>query len=125
MSQSPICPYCQQPAILLESSEEVYHGRDYGPLWICRPCQSWVGVHKGTHTPLGRLANAELRIAKMAAHAAFDPLWKSREMKRSHAYRWLTVAMRAAEQVHIGNLDVADCYRVVEAVKNRKATAGL
>ena len=31
---------------------------------------AYVGVHKGTDKPLGRLANAELRYWKKRAHAA-------------------------------------------------------
>lgn len=73
VTKPPICPYCERPAEFLASSARVYHGRDYGPVWACLPCAAWVGCHKGTTQPLGRLANAELRKAKMAAHAAFDP----------------------------------------------------
>lgn len=31
---NPVCPYCGSTA-LLESSEKVYGGRDYGKLWVC------------------------------------------------------------------------------------------
>jgi hypothetical protein len=54
------CPYCGQPAIYVDSAA-VYRIGSYGMIYLCRPCQAWVGVHPGTDQPLGRLANAELR----------------------------------------------------------------
>lgn len=121
MSRKPICPYCQQPALFIESSAEVY-SRDYGPLWICRPCQAWVGTHKNDgnperdkNRPLGRLANAELRAAKIKAHDAFDPLWQRGVMQRPAAYKWLAREMGIdRNQCHIGLFDVGQCLKLVE-----------
>lgn len=119
----PRCPYCGAPAVLLESSADLYHGRDYGPAWACRPCGAWVGCHPRTHTPLGRLADAELRKAKMEAHAAFDPLWKRKQViaginkhhARGSGYKWLAAQLGVnREECHIGMMDVAMCKRVVE-----------
>lgn len=114
----PVCPYCGKPAVFTPTSSEVYHGRDYGPLWICRPCLAWVGCHKGTRQPLGRLADAELRKAKLAAHAVFDPLWKSGRMTRKEAYRRLAKAMGLAEPPHMGEMDLNMCQRVTGAVND-------
>ncbi len=61
--------------------------------------------------PLGRLANAELRLEKRKAHAAFDPLWKSGQMTRRDAYAWLSEATGIdADRCHIGMMDVSDCH---------------
>lgn len=107
------CPYCAQPAELMLSSAPLYRGIDYGPVWICRPCQAWVGCHPETTNPLGRLANAALRRAKMAAHAAFDPLFKSGRMKRGEAYAWLAKALGIEKTAcHIGMMDEAQCIKV-------------
>lgn len=115
------CPYCTQPATYRGNSRHLY-SRNYGPVWECVPCKAWVGCHKGTRTPLGRLANAELRKAKMAAHAAFDPMWKSGDMKRRAAYAWLADALSLPpEQAHIGMMDVAMCRRVMQAVDMQHA----
>jgi hypothetical protein len=84
--------------------------------WACRPCDAWVGTHKNSpeHKPLGRLANAELRKAKMAAHAVFDPLWKSGRMSRKEAYSMLSEKMSIPkDQAHIGMFDVDQCKAVV------------
>jgi hypothetical protein len=113
------CDYCSQQAELIDS-EKVY-GRSYGLIYICWPCDARIGVHKGTTRPLGRLANKELREWKKRAHAAFDPLWKSKQMTRPDAYRWLAKEMDikdAARDCHIGMFDVADCQRVVAIMED-------
>jgi hypothetical protein len=127
------CRTCREPAALIRFPQSGYpYGRDYGPIWICIPCQAWVGCHPGTTTPLGGLANAELRSWKMKAHAAFDPLWQAKIKRdgcsKSHArkagYRWLSEQMRIPfEKTHIGYMSVDECRRVVEiceAIKVRK-----
>ncbi len=122
---APVCPYCGAEAALHRSSAKFYRGRDYGPVWACVPCQAWVGCHPGTSTPLGRLANKELRQAKMRAHAAFDPLWKringERKMSRGNAYRWLSDRLGIPfDDCHIGMFDIDTCGRVVEVCSEHR-----
>lgn len=100
-------------------SLEVY-SRSYGMIYLCRPCQAWVGVHRGTDKALGRLANAELREWKKNAHAAFDPIWKEAVKRgagkveaRKNAYSWLTEQFGTTYQIHIGHSDVDDCKKIV------------
>jgi zinc-finger-containing domain len=124
-----LCPYCGAGAALMASSADVYHGRDYGPLWACMPCGAWVGCHKGTDRPLGRLANKELREWKVKAHAAFDPLWKRKLEKRRQergadypqgaargsGYKWLAEQLGIPQKdCHVGLFDVEMCKRVVK-----------
>ena len=110
------CNYCGQPAEIVSGREIYPQRRDLWLKWFwnCKPCGARVGCHPGTKRPLGRLANAELRAAKQAAHAAFDPLWKSGDMTRSEAYRWLGGMMGIAEP-HIGEFTVQQCERCVAA----------
>lgn len=126
-----VCPYCQTDAVLTDSAE-VYHGRSYGMIWLCRPCNAYVGVHKNSknHAPLGRLANAELREWKVKAHAAFDPIWRmmmireriSKSQARKKTYLWLGSQLRIAyPQCHIGMFDVDQCKRVVEICGEKNA----
>jgi hypothetical protein len=122
----PICPYCSKPAKLFVDSSSLYRsGVNYGPAWACTPCGAWVGTHKNSkrHVPLGRLANAELRKAKIAAHAAFDPLWQgkmrrdgcSKQEARVAAYAWLAGQMGIEKKdCHVGMFDVEQCNRVIE-----------
>lgn len=134
------CPYCQRNAALVSGAKIYPHRPDLFGLkfWCCDPCGAYVGCHKqgawlyvagkkvvsdGT-LPLGRLANAELRRAKSAAHAAFDPLWKSGQMKRREAYSWLAKQLGISfDDCHIGMLDVDGCKAVICAVNVQGAAS--
>lgn len=111
------CPYCGHDAELTTGYKVYPHRLDLADLkvWACFPCDAWVGTHKNSreHKPLGRLANAELRRAKMQAHAAFDPWWKSGRMTRHEAYRLLAEKMGLEpKDAHIGMFDVEQCKTV-------------
>ncbi len=123
-----VCGYCGRDAELVDSAE-VYNGRSYGMIWLCRPCEAWVGTHAGTrsHHPLGTLADAETREARKAAHAAFDPLWRAK-MRRDGAsktearlagYAWLAKRMgMRTNECHIAMFDAEQCRRVVAEIDN-------
>ena len=90
-------------------------------MYLCRNCMAYVGVHKGTDKPLGRLANAELRYWKKRAHAVFDPLWQRGRFRghRNAAYGWLAQKMGLpVEQTHIGMFDVAQCRKAIHIIEN-------
>lgn len=122
---APACPYCDKRARLASGADIYPHRPDiFGlhakPFWQCVPCGAYVGCHPGTRKPLGRLANAALRLAKMRAHEAFDPLWKSGRMGRNEAYGWLTRALGIpGSECHIGMFDEAQCAAVVRAVQEQ------
>lgn len=123
------CPYCGRDAHLT-TGLHIYNQRRFDlahkKFWVCRPCKAWVGCHPNGVQPLGRLANAELRKAKMAAHAAFDPLWKSGEMTRSEAYAWLASTLGTSQaNCHIGMFDVDGCNAVIAAVAERQYVANM
>lgn len=114
------CPYCGNDAKLVGGVTIYPHRPNLyeKKFWYCdngHPA-AYVGCHKNskTHAPLGRLADAELRGAKKAAHAAFDPLWKSGKMKRQSAYKWLANELGIPGKLcHIGMFDVTQCRNVV------------
>ena len=61
----PKCPYCKSDSILVDASS-VYGPKYEGKfcLWICEnypDCDAYVGVTEGFPSPVGTLANAELR----------------------------------------------------------------
>ena len=115
-----LCNYCGKPAAYVDSSI-VYH-KSYGMIYYCPPCTAWVGVHKGTDKPLGRLANAELREWKKKAHAAFDPLWQGGKMRRNQAYAWLAQRLGLPTHLtHIGMFDVITCQQVVRICTNERS----
>lgn len=121
----PKCPYCGKVARFADSIE-VYKTVSYGMLWLCAgypTCDAYVGAHKNSGWPLGRLADAELRKWKRAAHHAFDTRWSmqvdfggaSKTAARTAAYEWLQEKMGLSErECHIGRFDVEQCKRVVE-----------
>lgn len=124
------CGYYAGPAIFNPRSDHVYQ-RDYGPIWHCVPCKAWVNCHKGTMTPLGRLANAVLRGAKIRTHAAFDPFWQakmrrnglSKRHARGKGYAWLAAQLGIPPaDCHIGMFDEAECARVVEVCEAARAS---
>lgn len=111
--QAPTCPYCCRPAELVDSA--VIYGTSYGMIWLCRPCDAYVGVHRGTETPLGTLANAQLRALRRRAHAFFDRMWKNGGMTRGAAYRRLSEVMgMTKEEAHIGKFDAVQCRVLID-----------
>jgi hypothetical protein len=123
-----LCDYCEQPAELVTGAVMYPRRPDLAGRMFhrCTPCGAWVGCHEAGNgpaprdgtVPLGRLANAELRDWKGRAHAAFDPLWKGRLMRRRAAYLWLARKLGLdLEQCHIGMFQVHQCKAVVEVAR--------
>ncbi|MDR1246109.1 MAG: DUF3268 family zinc-finger domain-containing protein [Clostridiales Family XIII bacterium] len=114
-----VCPYCGRAAEYTDS--KTVYGRSYGMIYLCRDCDAYVGVHKGTDKPLGRLANRELRRWKNAAHAAFDELWRFGSFTRREAYAWLSRQLGIPiKKTHIGMFDIAECKKVITAATDFK-----
>lgn len=118
MSQEVICPFCERLAEFVDSAR-IYGGKSYGMVYDCRPCDAYVGVHKGTETPLGRLANKETRKWRNRAHAAFDRLWMRNQygrapMTRKEAYADLRRKLNlTAADAHIAMMNAEQCQLVV------------
>ena len=94
--------------------------------WACirfPNCDAYVGCHRTTNKPLGRLANKELRVAKSAAHAAFDPIWQQNtedRNRRRHGYLWLAKELEIEYALcHIGMMDVETCRQVVKICQTK------
>lgn len=118
------CPYCNSKSEYIDSS--YVYGKSYGMIFICKPCDAFVGVHhRTTKKSLGRLANKELRAWKKKAHMSFDSLWKrgiaegrKKNEVRKAAYNWLSKKMSIQIQFcHIGMFDIEQCKSVVEICK--------
>lgn len=113
---APLCPSCGQSGTLTEDA--------WGPKWVCPDCDTRVGCHPRTNTPLGTMATKAQRSARMAAHTAFDPLWQyklarnprmSKSAARRAAYAWLAGELGLhIDDCHIALFDVPQCMRVVE-----------
>ena len=117
------CDYCGNDAVLITGIELYPHRPDLAKVkaWQCKPCKASVGCHKNSkkNAPLGRLANAELKKLKMAAHDAFDPLWKSKSMKRKEAYAFLAKKMGIDfKDCHIGMFNEEMCKKVIQVLRS-------
>ena len=126
------CPYCNKPAAQVTGKEIYSHRPDLAKkvFWQCAPCGAYVGCHEpgkgygdGTR-PLGRLANAELRAAKMSVHQLFDPMWRDGAMTRRQAYKWLANRMGIrVDDCHVGEFDVKQCHEAIAHCSNWLAAA--
>jgi hypothetical protein len=111
-----ICAYCSQPTQFVDS--KLIYGISYGMIYLCEPCDAYVGVHKGTEDALGRVANKELRAWKKLAHKHFDEIWKKTNLSRSEAYKWLSEKLdMPADFTHIGMFNVETCKEVIRLSK--------
>lgn len=113
---SLVCPYCNKEAAWV--SNEVVYGRRYGKSYMCyycRDCDAYVGCHQNSRTPLGTMANKELRKKRMEVHAVLDPIWKSGKRSRKKVYRMLRDAF--GEEVHVGEADLERCDEIIKTIK--------
>lgn len=121
---SPICPYCGQESRPAGGDEIYPHRPDlhHKQFFLCAPCDAYVGTHERSGKPLGRLANAELRYLKSAAHRAFDPLWKGgRFGSRRKAYAWLAEQMELPPtEAHIGMFNEDQCREVIRRCNHER-----
>lgn len=99
-------------------------GFHIGPLFVPhlrRPPvrQPGKAMHKPPEVYIDRAAmkaerGSELARARIAAHAAFDPLWQSGAMSRRAAYDWLAIQLHLpVSACHMVLMDVAMCQRAV------------
>lgn len=117
------CRHCSAVPALVDGLRIYPHRPDlkHKNFYLCS-CGAYVGCHPGTVTPLGPCVNAEIRAAKIRAHAAFDPIWKDGLMKRSALYEYLAGALCIPKaSTHIGWFDVETCARVVVICKALRA----
>lgn len=125
----PVCDYCGAKAVFVRPDEDGYPYRDdHGPLWVCTPCEAWIGIFPRStrRVPLGRLANAELRDAKARLHAALEPMVQGKLRRdggnvfeaRSKGYRWLAGELNIPEdQCTIHQLNADQCKAAVDVIE--------
>lgn len=119
------CPYCQGPIQLVNNSE-VYWGRSYGSwpyIYLCRPCDAYVGLHPDTDLPLGTMAGRSLREARKAGKNLFIQLSKQRRWSRNQAYTWLAEATGIPKkQCHWAWFDIQQCLIAADACRKGLST---
>lgn len=117
------CPYCGQPAELVDS-DRVYR-RSFGMIWLCEPCDAYVGCHRNspTHAPLGTLAQAPLRKLRKEVHNLLDPIWKlglavGEKDARRRTYTWLAKQLGLpTKRCHVAEFDLPTCVIATGVLK--------
>ena len=117
------CIECGAGASLTDGRAIYPHRRDlYSKAFYRCRCGAYCGCHPGTTTALGSPCGPETRKARSAAHAAFDPLWRSKKMSRASAYAWLSEATGIPrERCHMGMMTADEARKVVAAVETLSA----
>jgi len=115
-----ICPYCNGKTKVVK--EKFIYGKTYkGKSIICcenfPKCDAFVGTHANGE-PLGRLANKDLRKAKIEAHKYFDILWQKHGIDRTDLYSMLSEHLKLPKELtHIGMFQKTTCQKVVQWAK--------
>lgn len=122
MGDLTLCLECGKHAAPV-TGERVYPHRPdlhHKRFYLC-DCGAYVGAHRDNGTPLGHPVGAEGRKARMAAHEAFDPLWRSGGMKRSDAYKWLAEKLGTSPaKTHISWMTADQAKRVADLCREAK-----
>jgi hypothetical protein len=134
LAPQPVCDYCGVKAELVRLGDVPYpYGDDHGPIWICTPCQAWIGVYSRSarNVPLGRLANVELREWKAKLYSALEPMAQAKVRRdggsifsaRAKGYKWLAGLLKIDEvrcSMHL--LDAEQCKAAVATIAEYEAT---
>lgn len=119
------CPYCGSKAKLVNGLDFLGDRAHYDRYFVCSHyphCDSYVAVHDGTTTPMGPLANKQLRRLRYEAHESFNRLWVEGYMTKDDAYAWLAVKLKIPfSAAHIGQMGEYRCRQIIEMSKENIA----
>lgn len=113
---APTC-FCGSPMALRETKKFTYR-KSGAPrkFWGCSrwpSCDGVVGAHPNG-APVGTCADTETKNARIAAHEAFDAMWKSGRMSRASAYKRLAKVMGIpSRDAHIGGFTKEQCETLI------------
>lgn len=122
----PKCPVCNKEAEIV-GTLDIYPNRFDLSNKIFYRCPEHTDYYVGSHangTPLGILANKELRLWKQRCHQVFDPHWqesKSNSAKRTARVKYysrLSIEMGlSVEETHIGMFDIEKCRKAYNIIR--------
>jgi hypothetical protein len=124
--KAPPCIECGEPACQVDSSliypdRRDLHGRT---MYLCHPCEAYVGCHPGTDRALGYPAGKETRGARMYVHKVLDPLWREQIVERKGRARgnvYLYLANRMGlhpDHCHTAMFTIEQCRHAYRILKN-------
>lgn len=113
------CPYCGAPAVCRPAStvykDNLHSKGSY--LYLCSrwpACDSYVSAHKRDRSPMGTLANGNLRHKRILTHRALSQVQKELHMDKWATYLWLEGKIGLEPgQTHIGMFSEQMCDKVI------------
>ena len=106
------CPSCEGKLIYKEGKYGGYYGCENFP-----KCKASHSIHQDTGELLGIPADQETRKKRIQAHKVFDKLWRSGEISRSEAYKFLQKTLHLpAKDAHISHLSIDECDELIHQV---------
>ena len=115
--QPTICNLCGG-RVVFTTNDKIY-GKIYGDgkCYLCTQCRAYVGVHKGTKTALGILANDEMKEWKIKCHDLFDSFWKDGSNNRNYLYKKLATQMNIERNhCHFGHFNLAELKKAYSII---------
>jgi ssDNA-binding Zn-finger/Zn-ribbon topoisomerase 1 len=99
-------------------------GKLHGKYHTCSnypDCDAYVKENRSSGLPGGSLANAELRGLREEVHALFDPIWRTKQMGKLPATRWLAEHLKIHwTKAHVELLDEKLCRKALKVLKARE-----
>lgn len=81
-------------------------------MYLCKPCDAYVGCHKNSRMAMGSMANYALRRLRQECHKKIDYWWREKEIiSRKNLYELLSKWW--GEEFHVGWLNEKDCNIVI------------
>ena len=81
-------------------------------------CDTYVGIHRHTMEPLGRMADSHTRFLRYRAHTLMDAIFEDRRIGYSQLERHFKFK---PDQLHFGELYGSDLERIVKYLEYRHA----
>ncbi len=107
------CPVCGSRAVI-KTAREVIGEKAVDPdrfIFVCsrydQGCNTYVYAAKGSKTPLGEMADPQVRNLRIRAHKAIDAVVNSGVMSKRNVYDYLADHMGCP----IGRFHLAECGR--------------
>jgi ssDNA-binding Zn-finger/Zn-ribbon topoisomerase 1 len=123
--QSIACAECGSPMVLRVTMKHHYGDGTPRKFYGCSRWPACGGVH-GAHpdgSPLGTPATADVRAARVRAHATFDAAWQRLGMTRKEGYGWLQFLTGLNEpDAHIGRFTREQCVELLDILGDRRET---
>ena len=123
-----ICQYCGGNALLTTGNKV------YGPLnkdWTlrtrkfywCKPCDAFAECFKGTETPIGQLANKEVRESRELVHLAVDKFIQNKKLVKALAYTWVCTSLQQKYDPNLSATSVEENKMALELLKEFETRA--